>query len=81
MAKLTLSVDDDVIRRAKTYAAERGTSVSALVERLLDTTTKLPVGEGATPVLDALRGLLVSSGDSQDDLVEAHKEHLLAKHQ
>jgi hypothetical protein len=32
MAKLTLSVDEAVVRRAKRYAAGRGTSVSDLVE-------------------------------------------------
>lgn len=36
MAKLTLSVDDAVVERAKEFARRRGTSVSALVERFLD---------------------------------------------
>ena len=35
MAKLTLSVDEEVVRGAKRYAAARGTSVSRLVERYL----------------------------------------------
>ena len=33
MSKLTLSIDDDVIRRAKRYAAKRATSLSQLVEQ------------------------------------------------
>lgn len=36
MAKLTLSVDEAVVERAKEFARRRGTSVSALVERFLD---------------------------------------------
>ncbi len=36
MAKLTLSVDETVVERAKEFARRRGTSVSALVERFLD---------------------------------------------
>lgn len=34
-SKLTLSVDDGVVRRAKRYARARGTSISRLVERFL----------------------------------------------
>ena len=33
MSKLTLSVDDDVIQQAKSWAAREGTSVSQLVEK------------------------------------------------
>ena len=36
MPKLTLSVDARVVTRAKRYARTRGTSVSRLVETLLD---------------------------------------------
>ena len=36
MPKLTLSVDAAVVERAKAYAREQGTSVSALVEKMLD---------------------------------------------
>jgi len=36
MTKLTLSVDEKVVERAKRYAAARRTSVSRLVETYLD---------------------------------------------
>jgi len=36
MKNITVSVDDDVYRRARVYAAEQGTSVSAVVRRLLE---------------------------------------------
>ena len=36
MANLTVSIDDDVIRRARLRALERGTSVNALVAAFLE---------------------------------------------
>jgi hypothetical protein len=59
MAKLTLSVDERVIARAKKYAEARGTSVSGLVERLLDLAASgADRGDLAPPVLGRLRGAL-----------------------
>jgi len=59
MPKLTLSVDARVVARAKRYARRRGTSVSGLVERLLDLAAA-PSAEAAEtpPVLARLRGSL-----------------------
>ncbi len=57
MSKLTLNVNDAVIRRAKVYAAAIGTSVSQLVERYLDTVSR-PRGRSESddpPVLRLLR--------------------------
>lgn len=57
MSKLTLSVDDAVVDRAKRYAARRGTSVSRLVEQYLDLVSRpapTPKAE-LTPVLKQLR--------------------------
>jgi len=50
MPKLTLSVDERVVRGAKRYAAARGTSVSRLVERHLDLLSKPPKADDQTPV-------------------------------
>lgn len=63
MSKLTLSVDDAVVRRAKRYARTRGTSVSRLVERFLDLVArdlrpKRPEISSDAPVLRRLRGSL-----------------------
>ena len=57
MPKLTLSVDEKVVSRAKRYAAKRGTSVSRIVEDYLDLVTVSP-GPTAKdpPVLTMLRG-------------------------
>ena len=65
MHKLTLSVDKHVVARAKEYARERGTSVSRLVESMLDMKSRglsaeTPVGASPAmpPVLTKLRGSL-----------------------
>ena len=57
MSKLTLSVDAQVVRQAKRYAAKRGTSVSQLVEQYLTLVTRPSAAEGQDPpVLRMLRG-------------------------
>ena len=59
MAKLTLSVDERVVERAKQYARKRGTSVSGLVEQLLDLAASgSSHSEVTPPVLGRLRGSL-----------------------
>jgi Family of unknown function (DUF6364) len=57
MAKLTLSIDEKVVARAKAYAARREVSVSRLVERYLDAISlRTPEEPLDTPVLRMLRG-------------------------
>lgn len=58
MNKLTLSVDAAVVEKAKAYAAQRGTSVSSLVESLLELVATPPRTGGGAPVLTRLRGSL-----------------------
>lgn len=60
MPKLTLSVDEGVVKRAKRYAATRGTSVSRLVEQYLDLVSRPVPGadEALPPVLRRLRAEL-----------------------
>jgi Family of unknown function (DUF6364) len=74
MPKLTLSVDEKVVRRAKRYAASRGTSVSKLVERYLDLVSQPPKSKDETPVLRMLRG--AARGVPAD----AHRSHLSRKY-
>jgi hypothetical protein len=74
MSKLTLSVDDSVVRGAKRYAAARGTSVARLVERYLDLLSKPPRTDDQTPVLRLLRG--ATRGVPAD----AHRRHLNRKY-
>lgn len=65
MHKLTLSVDRHVVSRAKAYARSRGTSVSRLVESMLDMRSRGLAAEpgddgprAMPPVLTKLRGSL-----------------------
>ena len=76
MSKLTLSVDDDVIRRAKRYAAKRATSVSRLVEQYLDLLSGRPqkAGKQDPPVLRMLRGA------ARGVKVEDYRRHVLQKY-
>jgi len=76
MTKLTLSVDEGVVERAKRYAAGRGTSVSRLVEAylsLLSGSDRRP-SEEPPPVLARLRGAL--KGAQPGD----HRRHLERKY-
>jgi len=59
MEKLTLSVDGQVVARAKRYAKAQGTSVSALVEKMLDLVARPARRDGeAPPILARARGSL-----------------------
>ena len=74
MPKLTLSVEENVIRRAKRYAAQRRTSLSRLVEQFLDLLSRSPEADDMPPVLRRLRGSLEGAA------VDTYREHLRRKH-
>jgi hypothetical protein len=63
--KLTLSVDSEVIRRAKRLAKQRGTSVSRMVQTYLDLVSRSQKAADDPPVLRRLRGAL--KGGSVND--------------
>jgi hypothetical protein len=75
MAKLTLSVDDGVVLRAKRYAKQRGLSISKMVEAYLDAATA-PAQSVArdAPILRSLRGSLKKAD------VEAYRRHVGVKY-
>ena len=82
MSKLTLSVDEAVVERAKAFARRGETSISALVERYLEALTH-PVprrsrpGDGELPPVTArLAGLLGRKGGDR----EAYRRHLDEKY-
>ena len=60
MTKLTLSVDERVIAKAKRYAAAQGTSISKLVETYLDLVPGVLIAaeRRTPPVHGRLRGAL-----------------------
>jgi hypothetical protein len=75
MSKLTLSVDDMVITRAKHYAKAHGVSVSKMVEAYLAAvagpTTRVAAD---TPVLRSVRGILRKAD------VKDYKRYLATKY-
>jgi antitoxin component of RelBE/YafQ-DinJ toxin-antitoxin module len=72
MSKLTLSVDDDVVTRAKRYAQRQGTSVSRLVETYLDALARPPaIADERLPAsLRRLRGILRGVKFDREDYVD-----------
>ena len=78
MAKLTLSVDETVVERAKRYAAERGTSVSHLVETYLGLLARAAPapGQDLPPVTRRLWGILKGASYHRDE----YRRHLARKY-
>lgn len=74
MAKLTLSVDDGVVSRAKQYAKTRGVSVSHMVEAYLAAVAEPPSTSAHTPVLRSVRGLLKHAS------IDQYRDHLVEKY-
>jgi hypothetical protein len=74
MPKLTLSVDETLIRGAKRYAEAHGMSVSRLVEQYLSLLSKPPRSDDEAPVLRRLRG------ESRSVPADTHRRHLSRKY-
>jgi hypothetical protein len=75
MAKLTLSVDNRVVSRAKQYAKLRGVSVSQMVETYLAAVAEPPTpATGAAPILRSVRGVL------KDGNINEYRKHLAVKY-
>jgi hypothetical protein len=75
MAKLTLSVDNRVVSRAKQYAKLRGVSVSEMVEAYLSAVADPSSrATGAAPILRSVRGVLKNAD------IDAYRKHLAAKY-
>lgn len=75
--KLTLRMSDEAIERAKEYAAERGISVSRLVENFFEV---LETGDEpdveTSPLVESLLGTLEDADLDEED----YREHLEDKH-
>ncbi len=76
-SKLTLRMTDEAIERAKRYAAQRGISVSKLVENFFaaleaDDTEDIEM----SPLVQSLWGTLEESDVSEED----YREHLEEKY-
>lgn len=78
--KLTLRVDEGVIRDAKRAARERGVSLSEMVSgyfRAVCRDNKVKIK--ATPVLAEISGVLTSKADPKK-LIESYHKHIEGKH-
>jgi hypothetical protein len=75
--KLTLRMDEAIVRKAKMEARRRGKSVSRLVAEFIESIGLRPHSEKALPPTTAsLVGILKGQDISEDD----YKEHLREKH-
>lgn len=79
--KLTLTLDDQVIRKAKRYAKAKGQSVSELVESYFKSITGLEPGtsDELTPIVKSLMGSFKAT--KEFDYKKILKEEKLRKHE
>ena len=76
--KLTLRLDEALIRRAKEHARKTGRSVSRMVAdyfALLES-TPTPTDPPTAPIVGELRGLIAGADTDEDD----YRRHLDEKH-
>lgn len=76
--KLTLRVDEHLIKSAKEYSAQTGKSVSKIVSDLfvIIKNEKLEKNSSITPTVESLKGVMKESKFSEDD----YKRHLEDKY-
>jgi len=76
--KLTLRMDDSLIRRAKKLSKEKGTSVSQMVADYfaLIETEQSPIEDNLPPITASLAGILKDKDIQEDD----YKNHLEQKY-
>ncbi|GAB6161732.1 DUF6364 family protein [Desulfothermus naphthae] len=75
--KLTLRLDEDLIKKAKTYAAKRGKSVSSLVANYFSLLqVEREKKEELPPKLASLKGILKDKKVNEDD----YKKYLESKY-
>lgn len=75
MAKLTLSVDDQVVSSAKRYAKQRGVSVSEMVEAYLsEVANAASLPNRNAPILRSVRGSLKKAN------LKEYRKHLATKY-
>lgn len=61
VANVTLSIDDDLLRKGRAYASSRGTSLNALLRSLLEELTS----RSETEISEIIERLRSSPGDSK----------------
>jgi len=76
--KLTLTVEKEVIERAKSYAKNSGRSLSELVEKYLDSITQEKTEQKISPKLKKLVGIVKLPKDFDEK--KEYLSHLEKKH-
>lgn len=71
--KLTLSVDEEAIRKARWFSKRHHTSISRLVSDFLSSLGDAEISD--TPIVSRIRGVL-----SSDVRVEDYEEYLIEKY-
>lgn len=74
--KLTLRLDDELIRKAKQFSAQSGKSVSQLVADYFALIGQAPGDQALTPRVRSLLGALAGTKVKESD----YRRHLEAKH-
>jgi len=78
--KLTLNVDPDVIARGKVFARKNGTTLSAMVERMLHSVSIEETRDDLPPLTARLYGL-AAGAELPADPRAAYRDHIEQKHQ
>jgi len=76
--KLTLSLDQGIIKKAKVYAKSNNTSLSKLIESYLDALTRKTKRKPITPLVESLSGVIDLPADFDEK--EAYSEYLSKKY-
>lgn len=76
--KLTLKLDQEVIERAKTYAKEKNTSLSKLIESYLSLLVFSKNEEEISPIVKSISGVMELPENY--DVKKEYKKHLIKKY-
>ena len=77
--KLTLKLDDYIIEKAKTYAKQKQTSLSKLIEAYLNFLTSTPSDkDDITPLVKSLSGII--DLPKKIDYKKEYKQHIANKY-
>jgi hypothetical protein len=75
LTKLTLTIEKDVIERAKQYAQGKNKSVSRIVQEYLNSVSKagsrvVPFKDLKSPITDSLVGMFADTGEDYKVMLE-----------
>ena len=66
--KLTLNLDKEIIKEAKTYAKSQSVSLSKLIENYLNSLTRASKNKSAvSPLVESLTGIIHADYDEKED--------------